>query len=417
MFEPQARLYNPWNTASAVVLKTRVSYLQSVIYDASLDELLQKVWDGRRINPAEALRLYHLPLEELGALADRRRQLAKAKDFNGRGNEIVTYQVDRNVNYTNVCNVYCKFCAFYRTEKDADAYVITLDEMDRKIEETIALGGTQVLMQGGHHPKLTKQWYLDLLSHIKGKFPQVNIHGFSPSEFIHFREVFNEPLEKSIGDFVKAGLGSIPGGGGEILVDRVRKKVSPLKAMSDDWLEVMDVAHRLGLYSSATMMFGHVETIEDRIEHLERLRAQQDKSLQRGTGFQPVFPIHRPEVCATSVLPGYFTAFICWTFQAERTKLKAPTVGGHEYLRTQSLGRIFLDNFTNVQSSWGTQGHEIGQVALKFGANDLGSIMIEENVVSQAGTTFRMTVADMHRLIQDLGYEPHQRDNWYRLLN
>jgi cyclic dehypoxanthinyl futalosine synthase len=388
-----------------------------VIYDASLDELLQKVWDGRRINPAEALRLYHLPLEELGALADRRRQLAKAKDFNGRGNEIVTYQVDRNVNYTNVCNVYCKFCAFYRTEKDADAYVITLDEMDRKIEETIALGGTQVLMQGGHHPKLTKQWYLDLLSHIKGKFPQVNIHGFSPSEFIHFREVFNEPLEKSIGDFVKAGLGSIPGGGGEILVDRVRKKVSPLKAMSDDWLEVMDVAHRLGLYSSATMMFGHVETIEDRIEHLERLRAQQDKSLQRGTGFQPVFPIHRPEVCATSVLPGYFTAFICWTFQAERTKLKAPTVGGHEYLRTQALGRIFLDNFTNVQSSWVTQGQEIGQVALKFGANDLGSIMIEENVVSQAGTTFRMTVADMHRLIQDLGYEPHQRDNWYRLLN
>jgi cyclic dehypoxanthinyl futalosine synthase len=417
VFEPQARLYNPWNTASAVVLKTRVSYLQSVIYDASLDELLQKVWDGRRINPAEALRLYHLPLEELGALADRRRQLAKAKDFNGRGNEIVTYQVDRNVNYTNVCNVYCKFCAFYRTEKDADAYVITLDEMDRKIEETIALGGTQVLMQGGHHPKLTKQWYLDLLSHIKGKFPQVNIHGFSPSEFIHFREVFNEPLEKSIGDFVKAGLGSIPGGGGEILVDRVRKKVSPLKAMSDDWLEVMDVAHRLGLYSSATMMFGHVETIEDRIEHLERLRAQQDKSLQRGTGFQPVFPIHRPEVCATSVLPGYFTAFICWTFQAERTKLKAPTVGGHEYLRTQALGRIFLDNFTNVQSSWVTQGQEIGQVALKFGANDLGSIMIEENVVSQAGTTFRMTVADMHRLIQDLGYEPHQRDNWYRLLN
>jgi cyclic dehypoxanthinyl futalosine synthase len=388
-----------------------------VIYDASLDELRQKVWDGRRINPAEALRLYHLPLEELGALADRRRQLAKAKDFNDRGNDIVTYIVDRNVNYTNVCNVYCKFCAFYRTEKDADAYVITFDEMDRKIEETIALGGTQILMQGGHHPKLTKQWYLDLLSHIKGKFPQINIHGFSPSEFIHFREVFNEPLEKIIGDFMRAGLGSIPGGGGEILVDRVRQKVSPLKAMSNDWLEVMDVAHRLGLYSSATMMFGHVETVEDRIEHLERLRAQQDKSLQRGTGFQPVFPIHRPEVCATSVLPGCFTAFICWTFQAEHTKLKAPTVGGHEYLRTQALGRIYLDNFTNVQSSWVTQGQEIGQVALKFGANDLGSIMIEENVVSQAGTTFRMTVADMQRLIKDIGYEPHQRDNWYRLLN
>ena len=363
-----------------------------MVYDASLDELRQKVWEGKRINQAEALRLYHLPLEELGALAERRRQLAKAKDFNGRGNEIVTYIVDRNVNYTNVCNVYCKFCAFYRVEKDDDAYVITFEEMDRKIEETIALGGTQILMQGGHHPKLTKQWYLDLLSHIKNKFPQVNIHGFSPSEFVHFREVFDEPLDKIISDFRAAGLGSIPGGGGEILVDRVRKRVSPLKAMSDDWLEVMDVAHRLGLNSSATMMFGHVETIEDRIEHLERLRQQQEKS--KG-----------------------FTAFICWTFQAEHTKLKAPTVGAHEYLRTQALGRIYLDNFTNVQSSWVTQGQEIGQVALKFGANDLGSIMIEENVVSQAGTTFRMTVADMQRLIRDLGYEPHQRDNWYRLVN
>jgi cyclic dehypoxanthinyl futalosine synthase len=389
-----------------------------VIYDASLDELLQKVWDGQRIVQAEALRLYPLPLEELGALADRRRQLAKAKDLDGRGNDVVTYIVDRNVNYTNVCNVYCKFCAFYRVERDGDAYVITFDEMDRKIAETIALGGTQILMQGGHHPKLTKQWYLDLLSHIKDKFPGFNIHGFSPSEFMHFREVFDEPLEKIIGDFKAAGLGSIPGGGGEILVDRVRQRISPLKAMSDDWLEVMDVAHRLGLYSSATMMFGHVETIEDRIEHLERLRVQQDRSLHRRTSFRPVsIATEKLEAGETSVLPGHFTAFICWTFQAEHTKLKAPTVGAHEYLRTQALGRIYLDNFTNVQSSWVTQGQEIGQVALKYGANDLGSIMIEENVVSQAGTTFRMTVADMQRLIRDLGYEPRQRDNWYRLVN
>jgi len=377
-----------------------------VIYDASLDELLQKVWDGQRIERAEALRLYQLPLEELGALADRRRQLAKKNSCHGRGNEIVTYNVDRNVNYTNVCNVYCKFCAFYRTEKDADAYVISLAEMDQKIEETLALGGTQILLQGGHHPKLTKQWYLDLLAHIKAKFPQVNIHGFSPSEFVHFREVFHEPLEKIIGDFKAAGLGSIPGGGGEILVDRVRERISPLKAMSSDWLEVMDVAHRLGLYSSATMMFGHVETIEDRIEHLERVRAQQDKSLKRVA-----------EHTGSGIKPGHFTAFICWTFQAEHTKLKAPTVGAQEYLRTQALGRIFLDNFENIQSSWVTQGLEIGQIALKFGANDLGSIMIEENVVSQAGTTFHMTVGDMQRLIRDLGYEPHQRDNWYRLVN
>ena len=362
-----------------------------MIYDASLDALLQKVWDGQRINEAEALRLYGLPLEELGALADRRRALARQVAYRGRGNEIVTYIVDRNINYTNVCNVYCKFCAFYRVEGDDDAYVITHEQIDKKIEETIALGGTQILMQEGHHPKLTLQWYLDLLSHIKSKFPQINIHGFSPSEFIHFREVFGLPLEDIISQFMKAGLGSIPGGGGEILVDRVRQRISPLKAMSDDWLSVMDVAHRLGLNSTATMMFGHVETVEDRIEHLERVRAQQDKS--KG-----------------------FTAFIAWTFQAENTKLRAPTVGAHEYLRMQALSRIYLDNVPNIQSSWVTQGQEIGQIALKYGANDLGSIMIEENVVSQAGTTFRMGVADMQRLIRDLGYEPRQRDNWYNLV-
>ena len=363
-----------------------------MICDAALDPLLEKVWDGQRIDQAEALRIYQLPLEELGALADHRRALAKREAYNGRGNEIVTYIVDRNINYTNVCNVYCKFCAFYRVEGDDDAYVITHDEIDRKIEETVALGGTQILMQGGHHPKLTLQWYLDLLSHIKSKFPQINIHGFSPSEFIHFRQVFGLPLEEIISQFTKAGLGSIPGGGGEILVDRVRQRISPLKAMSDDWLSVMDVAHRLGLNSTATMMFGHVETVEDRIEHLERVRAQQDTT--KG-----------------------FTAFIAWTFQAEHTKLRAPTVGAHEYLRMQALSRIYLDNILNIQSSWVTQGLDIGQVALKHGANDLGSIMIEENVVSQAGTTFRMSVADMRRLIEDLGYEPRQRDNWYRLVN
>jgi cyclic dehypoxanthinyl futalosine synthase len=357
--------------------------------DASL---LDKVWAGGRIDRAEARRLFDLPLEELGALADRRRQLAQAKTHQGRGNDIVTYIVDRNVNYTNVCNVYCKFCAFYRTEKDADAYVITLEEMDRKIEETLALGGTQILLQGGHHPKLSLQWYLDLLSHIKGKFPQ-DQHPRVQSE-----RVCSFPRGLPIaagGDYFavrQGGLGSIPGGGGEILVDRVRRRISPLKAMSDDWLEVMDVAHRLGLASTATMMFGHVETLEDRIEHLERVRAQQDKS--KG-----------------------FTAFIAWTFQAEHTRLKAPTAGAHDYLRTQAVNRIYLDNIPNIQSSWVTQGPEIGQVGLKFGANDLGSIMIEENVVSQAGTTHRMSVADMQRLIRDAGYEPHQRDNWYRLLN
>ena len=357
-----------------------------------MDDLLQKTWNGERVSEAEALRLYSLPLETLGALAHRRRELTKAKAFDGRGNDIITFSIDRNINYTNVCNVYCKFCAFWRSEKAADAYVITHDEIDQKIEETLALNGTQILMQGGHHPKLTKQWYLDLLSHIREKFPSINVHGFSPSEFTHFRDVFDEPLEDIIRDFREAGLGSIPGGGGEILVDRVRQKISPLKAMSDEWLEVMAIAHRQGLATTATMMFGHVETVEERIEHLERVRVQQDDT--KG-----------------------FTAFIAWTFQAENTRLKAPTVGAHEYLRMQALSRIYLDNIDNIQSSWVTQGREIGQVALRHGANDLGSIMIEENVVSKAGTVYCMDVADMQRLIKDLGYEPRQRDNWYGLVD
>ena len=383
----QHSLSNCWQFTRRDPMLRRVTVLTS----NNLDSLLQKVWDGGRIGPDEASSLSRLPLEQLGLLADRRRDLAKAKAYDGRGNDIVTYIVDRNINYTNVCNVYCKFCAFYRTEKDADSYVITHDEIDRKIEETVALGGTQILMQGGHHPKLSLSWYLDLLSHIKSRFPDVNIHGFSPSEFIHFQEVFQMPVEEILKQFVAAGLGSIPGGGGEILVDRVRKRIAPLKAMSDEWLGVMDTAHRLGLNSTATMMFGHVETLEDRIEHLERVRVQQDRT-------------------------GGFTAFIAWTFQAENTKLKAPTVGAHEYLRMQALSRIYLDNIPNIQSSWVTQGLDIGQIALRYGANDLGSIMIEENVVSQAGTVFHMGVADMRRLIEELGYEARQRDNWYRLI-
>ena len=367
-------------------------YIPGVGLDATKEALCQKAWDGGRVNADEAARLYELPLPQLGALADRRRRLAKEDAYGGRGNDIATYIVDRNINYTNVCNVYCKFCAFWRTEKQDDSYVITHDEIDQKIEETIALGGNQILMQGGHHPKLGKQWYLDLLSHIRDKFPQVNVHGFSPSEFIHFRDVFDEPLETLIRDFRDAGLGSIPGGGGEILVDAVRQSISPLKAMSDDWLEVMAVAHRLGMASTATMMFGHVETLGQRIEHLERVRRQQDDT-------------------------GGFTAFIAWTFQAENTRLKAPEAGASEYLRMQALSRILLDNIPNIQSSWVTQGLEVGQVALKYGANDLGSIMIEENVVSEAGTTFRMGVADMRRLIEGLGYEARQRDNWYRLVD
>src|SRR5881409_3858092 len=355
--------------------------------------LTDKVLEGGRISPEEALQLYSLPLEELGALANVRRNLAKEKSYSGRGREIVTYIVDRNINYTNVCNVYCKFCAFYRTERDEDHYVLSFEQIDQKLDELSAAGGVQILMQGGHHPKLPFQWYFDLLHHIREKYPHINIHGFSPPEFQHFAETFGMPLREVISEFKKAGLGSIPGGGGEILVDRVRKKISPLKINSDEWLEVMQVAHKLGLRSSATMMFGHVETVEDRIEHLRRIRDQQDRS-------------------------GGFTAFICWTFQPQHTvlKVKHPT-GVVEYLRTQALARVFLDNIDNVQSSWVTQGPGIGQVALKYGANDFGSVMMEENVVSSAGTTFRLNAEEIESLICDAGYEPRRRNNWYELLN
>jgi cyclic dehypoxanthinyl futalosine synthase len=261
------------------------------------EALTEKVLAGERISAEEARELYLLALEELGVLANERRRRAKRLAYNGRGNEIVTYIVDRNVNYTNVCNVYCKFCAFYRTERDQDHYVLTFDQLDQKLDELSAAGGVQILMQGGHHPKLGFNWYVDLLHHIGEKYPHLNIHGFSPPELQHFAETFRMPLREVISELKKAGLGSIPGGGGEILVDRIRKRISPLKIDSDGWLEVMQVAHELGLKSSATMMFGHVETVEDRIEHLQRIRDQQDDS-------------------------GGFTAFICWTFQPEHTVLK-----------------------------------------------------------------------------------------------
>ena len=377
-------IYVQWDAAS---------YKMAAMVSLNQDELTEKVLAGERISTDQALVLYRWPLEELGALANARRDLAKAKSYAGRGNEIVTYIVDRNINYTNVCNVYCKFCAFYRTEKDEDHYVLSFEQIDQKLDELSSVGGVQILMQGGHHPKLPFQWYIDLLHHIREKYPHINIHGFSPPEFQHFAATFRMSISEVISQFKKAGLGSIPGGGGEILVDRVRKKISPLKINSDQWLEVMQAAHELGLKSSATMMFGHVETIEDRVEHLRRIRDQQDRS-------------------------GGFTAFICWTFQPQHTvlKIKHPT-GVVEYLRTQALARIFLDNIDNIQSSWVTQGPEIGQIALRYGANDFGSVMMEENVVSSAGTTFRLDAGQIESLIRDAGYEPRRRNNWYELLN
>lgn len=353
--------------------------------------VVDKVLDGARITAEDAMVLYRLPLNELGQLADQRRQKAKGEAFQGRGAEIVTYIVDRNINYTNVCNVYCKFCAFYRTERDGDHYVLSHEDIDQKIDELVSIGGIQILMQGGHHPKLGIDYYLDLLNHIREKYPQINIHAFSPPEFNHFAEVFCLPLREVILRFKEAGLGSIPGGGGEILVDHVRNRIAPLKCNTEQWLDVMRTAHELGLNSSATMMFGHVEAVEDRIEHLERLRQLQDQTAG-------------------------FTAFICWTFQPGNVVLKATPVGSAEYLRTQALSRIYLDNFENIQSSWVTQGPRIGQVALRYGANDFGSVMMEENVVSSAGTTFRITCEEIEDLITEAGFEPRTRNNWYGLV-
>ena len=357
-----------------------------MISNTAVDSIQDKVLAGVRITTSEAQELYRtLSLPELGALADAVRQRLHP-------DRRVTYIVDRNINYTNICNVYCTFCAFMRDAEAPDAYVLSVEEVGAKVRELVAIGGVQVLLQGGHHPKLGIDYYLNLLSYLRQNFPQVNIHGFSPPEFTHFAEVFRLPVAEVIRQFKAAGLGSIPGGGAEILVDAVRKRIAPLKCTGQQWLDVMEAAHRQGLNSSATMMFGHVETVADRIEHLNLLRQLQDRT-------------HG------------FTAFICWTFQNENTRLLTASVGAQEYLRTQALARIFLDNFPNVQSSWVTQGPPIGQVALKFGANDFGSVMMEENVVSSAGTTFRTDEATIRRLVTEVGYEPHRRNNWYQPLD
>ena len=357
-----------------------------MISDTAVDLIQDKVLAGARISPGEALELYNaLSLPELGALSDAVRQRLHP-------DRRVTYIVDRNINYTNICNVYCTFCAFMRDAEAPDAYILSVEEVGAKVRELVAIGGVQVLLQGGHHPKLGIDYYLNLLGYLRQNFPQVNIHGFSPPEFTHFAEVFHLPVAEVIRQFKAAGLGSIPGGGAEILVDSVRKRIAPLKCTGQQWLDVMEAAHRQGLHSSATMMFGHVETVADRIEHLNLLRQLQDRT-------------HG------------FTAFICWTFQNENTRLLTASVGAQEYLRTQALARIFLDNFPNVQSSWVTQGPPIGQIALKFGANDFGSVMMEENVVSSAGTTFRTDETTIRRLVTEVGYEPHRRNNWYQLLD
>ena len=304
-----------------------------------------------------------------------------------------TYNIDRNINYTNICTAVCDFCAFYRPPKHAEGYVLERSELLKKIEETVELGGDQILMQGGLHPSLSLEWYEELLRDIKSHFPQVNIHGFSPPEIYHFMKISKRSLPEVLERLARAGLGSLPGGGGEILVDRVRKAMTRGKVLSDDWLEVHRQWHHLGGKSTATMMYGHIETLAERVEHLERLRELQDET-------------------------GGFTAFICWSFQPDNTQMDdLPATGAFEYLKTQAVARLYLDNFHNIQSSWVTQGREIGQLALLFGANDMGSLMIEENVVSAAGTVHHLTLEEMKSSISNLGWIPRRRNVFYELLD
>jgi cyclic dehypoxanthinyl futalosine synthase len=331
------------------------------------------------------LELYeHAPLLELGRLAD-------AERYRHHPDEIVTYIVDRNINYTNVCVADCKFCAFYRRPKDGEGYVLPFDTIGQKIEECKALGGVQILLQGGHNPYIPFDWYLELMRYIKAHH-RIHIHGFSPSEVVFFSERFGRSVPDVIRELKAAGLDSIPGGGGEILVDAIRRRVARKKAQTDEWLGVQEEAHRQGMKTSVTMMYGLGETPADRIEHLVRVR-----DVQRRTGG--------------------FTAFICWPLQPDGTDMAdQPKTDAVTYLRTLAMARIILTNVPNLQSSWVTMGLKVGQVALRFGANDFGSLMMEENVVSATGTTYSATIAEMERCIRDAGYGSRRRRQDYTYL-
>ncbi len=401
-------------------------------------EVLRDVTDGNlRITPQQAATLYHeMPLEELGRWADARCRTL-------HGDHLRTYIVDRNINYTNACTAKCTFCAFRRDGDEADAYTLSYDELLQKVQEIVDIGGTQILMQGGMNPQLPLSWYIDLLSLLQEKFPQVHVHAFSPPEIIEFVHFFDTPgnsLEEQIRwvltKLQEAGLDSIPGGGGEIFAPAVRKKIGLGKCNAEVWLTVMRVAHELGMNTSATMMFGHIEGINDRIHHMDLVRSWQDRSIKD-------FGLKNG---------GRYNAFISWPFQPDNTPLGRVTeweysenkqfpgdvvskldgsgkktehpefgrrlrlAGSSSYLRTQALSRLFLDNIYSIGSSWVTMGPAIGQTALFYGANDLGSVMLEENVVSAAGTTWCLDEAKLCRMIRESGFTPAKRDNHYDIL-
>jgi cyclic dehypoxanthinyl futalosine synthase len=349
----------------------------------SLDTALQKGADGERLDADEAELLDEkAPLLELGLAADARRRALHPEG-------VVTYIVSRNVNYTNVCSTACHFCAFYRPRGHQEAYVLDREVLGRKIQETLDLGGIEILLQGGLHPDLAIEWYEELFRWVKRDYPAINLHALSPEEIWHIARTSQLPLEETIARLVAAGLDSIPGGGAEVLDDEVRRRIAPLKCSTDEWLTVMKAAHRQGLRSTATMMFGVGEESRHRVTHLLRLRELQDET--RG-----------------------FTAFICWTFQPEHTRLVPGDNGAHAYLRVNALSRLVLDNVPNLQASWVTMGGGVAQASLHMGCNDFGSVMIEENVVSAAGTTFQMDAEEIERHIRDAGFTAARRNMRYQ---
>jgi cyclic dehypoxanthinyl futalosine synthase len=351
---------------------------------AIAEAVAKKVLAGDRLSREEGIALLRDgDFLELGMLADSVRQRLHPEG-------IVTYIIDRNINYTNVCTAQCAFCAFYRDLPSKEGYLLSKEQLAQKIEETLALGGNQILLQGGLHPDLGIEFYEELFRWMKSTYP-IWIHGLSPAEIKHIDKVSNLTTEQTLRRLIAAGLDSIPGGGAEVLSDRVRQIIGIAKGSTADWLDVMETAHGLGLRTTATMMFGHVETLEERIDHLLHLRDLQDRT-------------------------GGFTAFIAWTFQPTNTAMAGDELTSFQYLRTLAVARVMLDNFPSVQASWVTQGGKIGQVSLRFGANDFGSLMIEENVVSAAGAHFRLTEAEIARNIQDAGFVPKRRTMHYEIV-
>src|SRR6185437_13454304 len=407
-----------------------------------------------RLTDAQALELHtHASLHALGQWAHATAQRLHPQDYR-------TYVIDRNINYTNVCSAKCTFCAFRRDHEDEDSYTLTFDQIGQKISELVAINGTQILMQGGMNDALPIEWYEQLLRYIRSNFPSVHIHAFSPPEFVEFERFFKMDVRDIIRRFKAAGLATIPGGGGEIFAPRVRKKIGIGKCTGDEWLRVMRVAHEEGMNTSATMLIGHIEFVRERIEHMSALRDMQDyaaalgrmtnearAAIARIRDRRPVVFVHSDfDIDSSFELRhssfGSYTAFIHWPFQRENTPLgraqewdpmihgafddaanedilKGRVVrmaGAEEYLRTLAIARLFLDNFASLQSSWVTMGPKVGQLALFFGANDMGSVMMEENVVSAAGTTYKLSEREICRLVRDAGWIPAQRDQYYHVL-